>query len=143
MATSDSYERFNRKSGLAGRLSLSVGGGVVAGMAAYYLISVVATAPLTGWFTIHPLILLMVGLVSAASVVASWHWPVIGVVAGAVILGLVVFVVAQRISWTSDDIGALSPTAIFGFGAASGYPTMIGAVMVSASALRLVSRRAP
>lgn len=142
MATSESHVGSNRKSASAGRLALSATGGFIVGIAAYYLISAVATAPLTGWSTVHPLILLMIGLLSAASVVTCWRWPVIGVIAGAVVVALVVFVVAQRISWTSNDIGALRPKEILGFGAASGYPTMIGAVMVSASALRLVSQRA-
>jgi len=141
MATSDLHMQTSRAHAPAGRITLAVVAGVVVGLLAYYVISIVATAPLTGWFTVHPLILLMVGVVAAASVFVSWRVPVIGLVAGVVVLAIVAFVVVERVSWNSSDIGSLTPTGVLGYGAASGYPIMLGAVMVTGSIMQLLTRR--
>ena len=123
------------------RVAVSVGLGLVVGALAYYVIAVVANAQIPGNFTINPLTLVMIAVVGALVVVIGWYWPAVGLTAGIVILAIVALAVAGRVAWSASSSDWLSPFNAVGFGAASGYPTFVGAVMVTASALRLRSRR--
>jgi hypothetical protein len=123
------------------RAVVSLGLGLVVGALTYYVIAVVATAQIPGNFTINPLTLVMIALVGALVVVIGWYWPAVGLTAGIVILAVVAFAVTGRVAWSASSSDWLSPFNALAFGAASGYPTIVGAVMVTASALRLRSRR--
>lgn len=113
--------------------------GVVVGLLAYYLIAVAANAPIPGNFVIHPLVLLMIAAVGALATVVGWRWPVVGLTAGVVIVALVAFALSG-LGWSRSDW--LNPFNALAFGAWSGYPTLLGAVMITLPALRLRTRRA-
>ena len=123
------------------RIVVSLGLGLVVGVLTYYVTAVAATAQIPGNFTINPLTLAMIAVVGALVVAIGWYWPVVGLTAGIVILAVVAFAVTGRMGWSSTSSDWLSPFNAVAFGAASGYPTIVGAVMVTASALRLRSRR--
>jgi len=114
--------------------------GVVTGMLLLYLVSIAANIPSAGGFTVPPVALVALALVGGAAVVVGWRWPTVGLVAGLVILALVTFAVATRIAWLSSGAEWLNPFNAIGFGAASGYPTLVGAVLVVLCALRLSVR---
>lgn len=116
--------------------------GLIVGMLAYYLIAIAATAQIPGDFRINPLALLLIAIVGGVAVTVGWKWPVAGLSAGILILLIVAFAVAGRIAWSPAQSEWLSPFNAVAFGAASGYPTMLGAVTVTVSALTLRSRRA-
>jgi hypothetical protein len=103
---------------------------------------VVATAQVPGNFTFSPLTLALIALVGALVVAIAWRWPVVGLTAGLVIVLVVAAVVAARIGWSSSGSDWLNPFNAVAFGAASGYPVLVGAVMASVSGLRLRSRPA-
>jgi hypothetical protein len=115
--------------------------GIVVGALAYYATAVAANAQIPGGFTIHPLTLLMIAIVGALTVAIGWRWPVLGLTAGIVILLVVAFAVTGGMSWSASSSNWLSPFNAVAFGAATGYPTIVGAVMITASALRWRSRR--
>ncbi|MFF9565224.1 hypothetical protein ACF1AJ_17895 [Leifsonia sp. NPDC014704] len=113
--------------------------GVVVGLLASYLLAVAVTAPiLPGAFVIHPVSLLLTAGIAALSIVVGWRWPVIGLTAGIVVLVLVAFALTG-LGWSRSDWA--SPFNAVAYGAWSAYPTMLGAVLVTVSALRLRSRR--
>lgn len=119
------------------RILASLVAGVVVGLLAYYLIVVAVTAPIPGDFVIHPLALLLTAVVGALAVVVGWRWPVVGLTAGIVMLVLVAF--ALRLGWSSADW--LNPFNALAYGGWSGYPTLLGAVMITLSALTLRGRQ--
>lgn len=119
------------------RIVVSLGLGLVVGALTYYVTAVVATAQIPGNFTINPLTLVMIALVGALVVAIGWYWPVVGLTAGIVILAVVAFAVTSRLAWSANSSDWLSPFNAVAFGAASGYPTIVGGVMVTASARRL------
>jgi len=112
--------------------------GVVTGVLLLYLVSIAANIPGGGGFTVPPASLIAIAVVGGATMVMGWRLPTVGLVAGLVILLLVAFAVVSRIGWMSSDW--LNPANAIGFGAASGYPTLIGAVLVVLCTLRLSSR---
>lgn len=114
--------------------------GVVTGAIAYYATVIIATARITGPFTMHPVVLLLLAVVAAVAVLIGWRWPAVGVTAGVAMLLIIVFALVQRISWTSGTTQWLDPFDAVGFGTASGYPAMVGAVLVTASTLRVWAR---
>lgn len=116
--------------------------GVVTGVIVYYAIAVIATAQVPGSFTVNPLTLALIAAVGALVVAISWRWPVVGLTAGLVIVVVVAAAVAARIGWSASGSDWLNPFNAVAFGAASGYPVLIGAVMITVSALRLRSRTA-
>ena len=69
---------------------------------------------------------------------AGWRWPVVGLTAGIVVLALVSFSLTG-LGWSPSDWA--NPFNALAYGAWSAYPTMLGAVMITVSALRLRSRR--
>jgi len=115
--------------------------GIVVGALIYYVTAVAANAQIPGGFTIHPLTLLMIAIVGALTVAIGWRWPVLGLTAGIVILLVVAFAVTGRMSWSASSSNWLSPFNAVAIGAATRYPTIVGAVMITASALRWRSRR--
>lgn len=113
--------------------------GVVVGLLASYLLVVAVTAPiLPGAFVIHPVSLLLTAVIAALSIVVGWRWPVVGLTAGIVVLALVAFALTG-LGWSASDWA--NPFNAVAYGAWSAYPTMLGAVLVTVSALRLRSRR--
>ena len=90
---------------------------------------------------VNPLTLAMLAIVGALAVAIGWYWPIVGLTAGIVIITVVAFAVTGRMGWSPSSSDWLSPFNAVAFGAASGYPTIVGAAMVTASALRLSSRR--
>jgi hypothetical protein len=112
--------------------------GVVVGLLAYYLIVVAVTAPIPGNYIIHPLALIMTAIVGSLAVVTGWRWSAIGLTAGVVILLLVAFALTG-LGWSRNDW--LNPFNAIAYGAWSAYPTLLGAVMITVSALRLRARR--
>ena len=115
--------------------------GIVTGMLLLYLVSVAANIPGGGGFTVPPVALIALAVVGGATVVIGSRWPTVGLVAGLVILLLVVFAITSRIGWISSDW--LNPFNAIGFGAASGYPALVGAVLVVLCAIVLRSRPRP
>lgn len=109
--------------------------GVAGGLVAYYVVVVIATAPLDGAFTTHPLVLVGLVVAAAGAVTAGSRWPIVGVAAGAVMLLVTVFAVTQRISWTTGTTQWLSPFDAIGYGAVSGYPAMTGAVLIAGAVI--------
>jgi hypothetical protein len=124
------------------KIAVSVVLGVLTGIAAYYVIAVVANVQIPGNFRVNPLTLALIALVGALVVAVAWRWPVVGLTAGAAIILVVAAVVAGRIAWLAAGAHWLDPFNAVAFGAASGYPVLIGAVMATVSGLRLRSRRA-
>lgn len=121
------------------RVAASLVLGAVVGLVAYYLIVVAVTAPiLPGRFVIHPVSLLLAAVVAALAVAVGWRWPVVGLTAGIVVLALVSFSLTG-LGWSPSDWA--NPFNALAYGAWSAYPTMLGAVMITVSALRLRSRR--
>ena len=121
---------------------VSLASGVLLGLLAYYVTAVVASAQIPGNFTISPLTLVMIAAVSALAVAGGWRWPVVGLTSGIIVLLVIAWAVGGRMAWSSSSSDWLSPFNAVAFGAASGYPTMVGAVLVTASALSLRPRRA-
>lgn len=112
--------------------------GVVVGLLAYYLIVIAVTAPIPGNYIIHPLALIMTAIVGSLAAMVGWRWPAIGLTAGIVILVLVAFALTG-LGWSRDDW--LNPFNAIAYGGWSGYPALLGAVMITVSALRLRARR--
>jgi hypothetical protein len=109
----------------------------VTGLLAYYLVVVAVAAPIPGDFVIHPVALLLTAVVGALAIAVGWRWPMVGLTAGIVILALVAFALTGM-GWSRSDW--LNPFDALAYGAWSGYPTLLGAAMVTVSALRLRSR---
>ena len=124
------------------KIAVSLLLGVLTGVVVYYVIAVVARAQVPGNFTVNPLTLALIALVGALVVAIAWRWPAVGLTAGVVIVLVVAAVVAARIGWSGSGSDWLNPFNAVAFGAASGYPALVGAVMASVSALRLRSRPA-
>lgn len=137
MVKSDSELGHARLSG--SKIAVSLVLGALTGVVVYYVIAVVATAQIPGTFTVNPLTLALIALVGALVVAIAWRWPVVGLTAGVVIVLVVAAVVAARIGSSGSASDWLNPFNAVAFGAASGYPVLIGAVMASVSALRLRS----
>jgi hypothetical protein len=114
--------------------------GVVFGLVAYYAIAAVSTAPSFGGFFINPLMLVLIGVVAAAAVLVADRWPTLGLTAGIVVLAIVAYAVSQHVTWTTNDAGSLNPGALLGVGAATGYPIMLGAAVIAASARKLLKK---
>jgi hypothetical protein len=110
--------------------------GVLTGAIAYYATVIIATAQIAGAFTVHPVVLLLLAVVAAMAVLIGWRWPTAGATAGVAMLLIIVFALVQRISWTSGTTQWLDPLDAIGFGTVSGYPAMVGAVLITASTLR-------
>lgn len=144
MVVSNSRAELGRARLSGSKMAVSLVLGVLTGIVVYYVIAVVATAQVPGPFTVNPLTLALVALVGALVVAIAWRWPVVGLTAGVVIVLLVAAVVAARIGWSGSGSGSvwLDPFNAVAFGAASGYPVLVGAVMASVSGLRLRSRLA-
>lgn len=115
----------------------SIGVGVVVGVSADYAIAIAASARIPGEFSMHPLTLTMIAVVGAVAVATAWRWPVVGLTAGIVVLGLVAVAVSGRIGWTPYSYDWWSPFNAVAFGGASGYPTIIGGTMITTGALGL------
>ena len=142
MVISDSPAELGHARLSGSKIAVSLVLGVLTGVVVYYVIAVVATAHVPGNFTVNPLTLALIALVGALVVAIAWRWPVVGLTAGVVIVLVVAAVVAARIGSSGSGSGSdwLNPFNAVAFGAASGYPALIGAVMASVSALRLRSR---
>ena len=113
--------------------------GAVVGLLASYLVVVAVTAPiLPGAFVIHPVSLLLTAVITGLAVAVGWRWPVVGLTAGIVVLVLVALALTG-LGWSPSDWA--NPFNAVAYGARSAYPTMLGAVMITVSALRLRSRR--
>ncbi|WP_025158662.1 hypothetical protein [Leifsonia aquatica] len=141
MVATDVHTQKSSRGRSVPRIVSSILLGVAMGIVAYYLIAVAATAQIPGNFTINPLALVMVAVVGAGAVVASWRWPTTGLTAGVLILLLVGLAVAGRMAWSSSSADWLNPFNAVAFGAASGYPALLGAVLTTVSALQLRSRK--
>lgn len=121
------------------RIVVSLGLGFVVGILTYYFTAVAATVIPLGW-TIEPLTLAMIAIVGALAVAIGWRWPIVGVTAGLVVIAVVAWAVNGRMAWSPSN-GALNPYNAVGFGAVNVAPTIVGAMMVTVSTLRLRSRR--
>ncbi|TFD76578.1 hypothetical protein E3T53_13330 [Cryobacterium psychrophilum] len=122
------------------RIVVSLGIGLVVGALTYYVTAVVAALQISGNFTNNPLMLATVAIVGALAVAVGWRWPIVGLTAGIVIIAVVACAVTGRMGWSPSN-GALNPYNAVAFGAMSVAPTIVGATMVAASALKLRSRR--
>jgi hypothetical protein len=142
MVASDSPAESGHARLSVSNIAVSLVLGVLTGVVVYYVIAVVATAQVPGPFTVHPLTLALIAIVGALVVAIAWRWPVVGLTAGVVIVLVVAAVVADRIGWSASGSDWLDPFNAVAFGAASGYPVLVGAVMASVSGLRLRSRPA-
>jgi hypothetical protein len=142
MVVSDSPAELGHARLSVSKIAVSLLLGVLTGVVVYYVIAVVATTQVPGNFTVNPLTLALIALVGALVVAIAWRWPVVGLTAGVVIVLVVAAVVAARIGWSGSGSDWLNPFNAVAFGAASGYPVLVGAVMASASGLRLRSRPA-
>ena len=124
---------------------VSLGLGLVVGALIYYVTAVVATAQFPGNFTITPLTLAMTAIVGALAVAVGWHWPIVGLTARIVIITVVAWavtwVLTGRAVYSPANASGMSPFNAVAFGAVSVAPTIVGATMVTVSALRLRSRR--
>ncbi|WP_241843028.1 hypothetical protein [Agromyces albus] len=142
MVLSDSPAELGHARLSVSKIAVSLVFGVLTGVVVYYVIAVVATAQVAGPFTVNPLTLSLIAIVGALVVAIAWRWPVAGLTAGVVIVLVVAAVVAARIGWSGSGSDWLDPFNAVAFGAASGYPVLVGAVMASVSGLRLRSRPA-
>lgn len=142
MVASDSPAELGHARLSVSKTAVSLVLGVLTGVVVYYVIAVVATAQVPGNFTVNPLTLALIAFVGALVVAIAWRWPVVGLTAGVVIVLVVAAVVAARIGWSGSGSDWLDPFNAVAFGAASGYPVLVGAVMASVSGLRLRSRPA-
>jgi hypothetical protein len=142
MVISDSPAELGHARLSGSKIAVSLVLGVLTGVVVYYVIAVVATAQVPGNFTVNPLTLALFAVVGAVVVAIAWRWPVVGLTAGVVIVLVVAVVVAARIGGSGSSSDWLNPFNAVAFGAASGYPVLVGAVMASVSALRLRSRPA-
>ena len=140
MVISDSPAELGHARLSGSKIAVSLVLGVLTGVVVYYVIAVVATAHVPGNFTVNPLTLALFAVVGAVVVAIAWRWPVVGLTAGVVIVLVVAVVVAARIGGSGSSSDWLNPFNVVAFGAASGYPVLVGAVMASVSALRLRSR---
>lgn len=140
MVVSDSPAEPGRARLSVSRIAVSLVIGVITGIVVSYVIAVVATAQVPGNFTVNPVTLALIAIVGALAVAIAWRWPIVGLTAGVVIVLVVATVVAARIGWSAGGSHWLDPFNAVAFGAASGYPVLVGAVMTSVSALRLRSR---
>lgn len=110
--------------------------GLVAGAVLYYVTAVGAALGMSSGFSAKPVSLVLVAAVGVVAVVVGWLWRTVGMVAGVVVLLVVMFAIVERLSWSSSAGDWASPTNAIALGAVSGYPAMLGAVLVTVSALR-------
>ena len=123
------------------RIALSLVLGILTGLVVNYALAAAVAVRVPVNYTLSPLALALIALVGAAAVVIAWRWPVGGLTAGLVILLLVVVGVAQRWGWLSAESAQLDPFNAVVFGTVNGSPVLVGAVMATASGLRLRARR--
>lgn len=127
------------------RIVVSLGLGLVVGALIYYFTAVAATAQFPGNFSINPLTLAMTAIVGALGVAVGWHWPIVGLTAGIVIITVVAWavtwVLTGRAVYSPANASGMSPLNAVAFGAVSVAPIIVGATMVTVSTLRLRYRR--
>src|SRR4029453_2258322 len=126
MVVSDSPELGHARLSVS-KIAVSLLLGVLTGVVVYYVVAAVATAQVPGNFTVNPLTLALIALVGALVVAIAWRWPVVGLTAGVVIVLVVAAVVAARIGWSASGSDWLNPFNAVAFGAAGGYPGLVGA----------------
>jgi hypothetical protein len=123
------------------RMVGSLGLGLAVGVLIYYVTAVAATAPFPGSPTINPLTLALSALVGAFAVAIGWHRPIVGLTAGMVITAVVAWAATGRIVYSPANASGMSPFNAVAFGAVSVAPIIVGATMLTVSALRLHSSR--
>lgn len=109
--------------------------GALVGVVGSYVTAVVGSAQIGGGFTVHPLTLLLLAVVIAAAVVTGWRWRIVGIAAGVVMLALVAFAFIDQLAWSSAPGAWSNPANAIAYGAASGYPTLVGAAMLTSAVL--------
>lgn len=122
-------------------VALSLLAGVSIGVLLVYATSLAANLPVPSGYTVHPLTLFLLAVVAAGAVLVGWWRPVVGLVAGATVLLVVAWAVTSGIRWVSGPSTWIDPVSAVGFATVSGYPAMIGAALVTASAARLSTAR--
>lgn len=122
-------------------IALSLLAGASIGILLAYATSLAANLPVPGGYTVHPLTLLLLAVVAAGAVLVGWWRPGAGLVAGVTVLLVVVWAVTSGMGWVSGSSTWIDPFSAIGFATVSGYPAMIGAALVTASAARLSTAR--
>ncbi|WJY00878.1 hypothetical protein [Curtobacterium sp. 458] len=114
--------------------------GVLVGMIGSYVTAVVGSAPVPGGSGVNPLMLLLLAIVIAVAVVTGWRWRIVGIVAGIVMLAFVAFAFIDQLAWSSAPGAWSNPANAIAYGAASGYPTLVGAAMLTTAILHRRTR---
>lgn len=117
--------------------------GVGVGLLTLYATALAANLYWGGGYSIHPLSLVCLAAVGVGTVLVSWRWSVVGLIAGLTILAVVVVAVSAGIGWVSSSSAPADPFNAVGFSAVSGYPTLVGVMMVTISGLRLKAGARP
>lgn len=109
--------------------------GLVAGAVLYYVTAVGAALGMSSGFSANPMSFVLVAAAGVVAVVVGWRWRTVGITAGVVVLLVVAFAIVERLSWSSSAGDWASATNAVALGAVTGYPAMLGAVLVTISAL--------
>ncbi|MDP4332440.1 hypothetical protein Q7F20_03595 [Curtobacterium sp. A7_M15] len=114
--------------------------GALVGVVGSYVTAVAGSVQSPGSPGVKPMTLLLLAVVAAAAVVIGWRWRIVGIVAGIVMLALVAFAFIDQLAWSSAPGAWSNPANAIAYGAASGYPTLIGAAMLTSALLHRRTR---
>lgn len=118
--------------GIGARLLL----GLVVGVLIFYAASVASAFLTAGGIGTAYVATTAVAVLAGVTVFVGWRWPIVGLTAGILILACVLFAGITGISTGAPASPWLDLPGVLGHGAASGYPSIIGVVLVCSSIIR-------
>ncbi len=110
--------------------------GVAAGVLIYYATAVAWVVLTMGGFGSGPWARIAISIVAGLSVFVGWRWPIVGLTAGILIVAFVLFAGLTGISSGPPASLLQDVPGILGHGAASGYPSTLGVVLVCSAIVR-------
>ena len=110
--------------------------GLVAGALIYYAAAVAGAVLTVGGFGAGPLATIAISILAGLTVFVGWRWPIVGLTAGILILAFVLFAGLTGISSGPPASLWQDVPGVLGHGAASGYPSIVGVVLVCSSIVR-------
>ncbi|TFD51014.1 hypothetical protein E3T55_08165 [Cryobacterium frigoriphilum] len=110
--------------------------GLAAGALIYYVAAVAWAVLTVGGLGTGLLSTIAISILSGLSVFVGWRWSIVGLTAGIFILMFVLFAGLTGISSGPPASLWEDVPGVLGYGAASGYPSIVGVVLVCSSIVR-------
>lgn len=110
--------------------------GLAAGALIYYAAAVAWAVLTVGGFGAGSLATIAISILAGLTVFVGWRWPIVGLTAGILILAFEMFAGLAGISSGPPASLWQDVLGVLGHGAASGYPSIVGVVLVCSSIVR-------